>query len=250
MHVIPILAALLLQDAPDKLDKKSPAEAVKLIVGEFKNVKAWGGQLKVTGAGGADIAYDSVVKKGACGATGAAEVYARKHKYAAKDGDGKFVAPDKIKGQAGAAAAGFVNPAMILEEALAAKPAKKWEADEEVDGKKLKVFTLEAAEQVAVAQAKTLMAKSDELKRYPGLEGRVDAKKTKSSYKVWVSGADLRVVRIEWALEPRLDLSGLPVPPGAQDQVDNFKATYALTLGKYNEELELKIPPDAEKLIK
>lgn len=248
---VALVLVLLLQDPPaDKLEKKTPAEAVKLVLGELKAVKAWGGSLKANGGPGGELAYEVVVVKDACGATGGAELFARKHKYAAKDSGGKFVAPDKIKGQEGAAAAGFVNPAMILEEALAAKPAKKWEADEEVDGVKLRVFTLEADEKTAVAQAKTLMAKSDELKRYPGLESRLDAKKSKSTYKVWVNGADLRVSKIEWTLAPKIDLTGLPVPPGAQDQVDAFKGLYVLALGKWNEELELKIPPEAEKLLK
>lgn len=248
--MIAILALALLQDSPpDKLDKKLPADAVKLIAGAMKEVKAYAAGLKVNGAG-QDLAYDGVVKKETASATGAAEVYARQHKYAAKDAAGKYVAPDQMKGDGANAAAAFVNPAMILAEMLAAKPGKKWEADEELDGKKYHVFTADADEKTAAAQAKTLIAKSSELKRFPGLDSKVDPKKSKSSYKVWVSGEDLRVLKIEWLLKPKVDLTGLPVPKGAQDSVDAYQATYTLQLSKWNEELEQKIPPEAEKLLK
>jgi hypothetical protein len=138
---------------------------------------------------------------------------------------------------------------MIVQEFLKSTPGAKWEENEAVGDVGCKVITAEAPENIRKMQVEMAVAKVKEASQY-GLDKRVDAKESKSTYRVWIGVEDLRIHKITWDLEPKFDLKGMPVPAEYAKQLEQFKASYSLELSKYDEEIDFEIPAEAAKLLK
>ena len=233
-----------------KLKGKNPKAALAMAKKGMKKAGGYHVKLKVA-ARDQNLEYTCMVraKEVLAKLEGAAEVYAKQHKYAAKNDAGEYVRPSEIGGEAGGSAAAAVNPQMVLLELLKSKPAAKWEADEALEEIECKVLTAEAPEKIKKMQVEMMVVKIKEAKQY-GLHKRVDAKKSKSTYRVWIGKKDARIYKIAWTLEPKFNLKGLPLPPGAEDQLAGFSAAYTLELSKFGEGIEFAVPKGAAKLIK
>lgn len=234
-----------------KLKGKNPKAALGLADKEMKKLKDFAGKLSGTANDQkVDYACQAIVK-GALAkmeGEGGAEVYAKEHKYAAKTSAGDYAAPGDMGGQEGAAAAAAVNPQMIVSEACASEAAKEWGSDDVVGEIECKVLTADAPDKIKKAQIETFLSKVKEAAQY-GLDKRADLKNSVSQYRVWIGKEDLKIHKIEWSLQPKFDLKGLPVPEQYASALENIKADYAFEFD-YAAAVEFAVPKEAEKVMK
>lgn len=232
-----------------KLKGKAPKAALGLADKEMKKLESYGGKLSGS-ANDQQVAYAcQVVVKGAqAKMEGGTEIYAKEHKYAAKTSGGDYAAPGDIGGQEGAQAAAAVNPQMILLEALGCDVGKEWSTDDVVGEAECKVLTADAPEKLKKAQIETFLAKVKEAAQY-GLDKRADLKASVSTYRVWIGKEDLKIHKIEWSLQPKFDLKGLPMAEQYASALENIKADYTYEFD-FGAAVEFAIPKEAEKVMK
>lgn len=260
MHVIAAFFTFSLLAAPQvrsdqsaadegKLKGKSPKDAVGLAGKEMKKLKSYAGKLSGTAnEQKLDYACQAIVKGAVAKMEGGTEVYAKEHKYAAKSSAGDYAAPGDMGGEEGAQAASAVNPQMMLLEALSADVAKEWGPEDAVGDAPCKVLTADAPEKLKKAQIETFLSKVKEAAQY-GLDKRADLKNSVSSYRIYVGKLDLKIHKIEWSLQPKFDLKGLPVPEEYASALENMKADYVFEFD-YVTAVEFAVPKEAEKVMK
>jgi len=253
--VILPLAFLLVaaQDGASKKDKpaadKSKGLSASALIGkataEIQKLKGF--HVKITSQSGQNSAnFDGLVKKDGVAVTGAAEVYAKGASSLVKNGS-SYVSPSELDVQAepGRSAAAFRNPALQLAEiAEAGKAGGELAGDETVGEVEAKVARVSLSRAQKEKLVKELVSKV----KLPVPVGDpmqfIDIDKTTADYKLWVSKADLRILKYELHAKPELK-AGLPIPGGGGGGGGgpvNIELTQTVELSKFDEELDWSIP--------
>jgi hypothetical protein len=193
--------------------------------------------------------FEGILRKDFAAVKGTAEVYAKGATYLVNTG-GRFDPPEEVQGLAGAQAATFKNPSLILKELEGIVSSATFGGDETVDGKDCKVVDLLAGEALIKQHLKEIGERANRRMRgfgggfggggFINLQNALDEKQTMATYRVCVGKDDLLVYRVEFVIRPKLKPNSLPKEVPADRFVLDQKIDVKLT--KWDAEPAFDIP--------
>jgi hypothetical protein len=240
------LAALLISGGDDKIGKKKPAQIVPETARE--TLKQKGVHVKVEGkALEQSLSLEGIMRGDFSFLKGTVHLFLKADKTLVES-ENKYLPPDELGGAEGGIGAATKNPGQMVAE-FGMCPAKaKFEGDEKVGEVECKVVTAEAEKDLIVRQVREISSKVKEAKTIGDMSAMLDKQQSTSKYKAWIGKSDLKIYKMEWALNPKFVIPpGLPVPPGATDFLKRLEGTYTVTFADYNKDIDVEVPKEVKK---